>query len=375
MSTTDNDASSDPAEQPSAQEQATDTRVDADGTSGPTGSTTRRLVVGLLAAAGAWALIYAINERLWDVLIYDLAGLDPETRLGHAVHFFLYDTAKIMLLIIGLIFAISLARSAVPPERVRELIIGRHVAVGFGLAAVFGALTPFCSCSSVPLFIGFVAAGVPLGVTLTFLITSPLINQVGVVMLAGMVGWEIAALYVLTAMTMAVIAGVLLSQFDLERWIDPFVKDITVPTGVDGGKPTLADRIESAKGETVDIVRTVWPYVLVGIGIGAGIHGWVPEDFFQTTGIADSLWSVPVATVAGVPLYANVAGVVPLVEAVYAKGLGLGTAMSFMMSIVALSLPALILLKRVMKLPLLAIFTAVVTTGIIAIGFIFDLIV
>ncbi|TVR19889.1 MAG: permease [Nitriliruptor sp.] len=375
MSTTDNDASSDPAEQPSAQEQATDTRLDAAGPTGPTGSTTRRLVLGLVAAAGAWALIYAINERLWDVLIYDLAGLDPETRLGHAVHFFLYDTAKIMLLIIGLIFAISLARSAVPPERVRELIIGRHVAVGFGLAAVFGALTPFCSCSSVPLFIGFVAAGVPLGVTLTFLITSPLINQVGVVMLAGMVGWEIAALYVLTAMTMAVIAGVLLSQFDLERWIDPFVKDITVPTGVDGGKPTLADRIESAKGETVDIVRTVWPYVLVGIGIGAGIHGWVPEDFFQTTGIADSLWSVPVATVAGVPLYANVAGVVPLVEAVYAKGLGLGTAMSFMMSIVALSLPALILLKRVMKLPLLAIFTAVVTTGIIAIGFIFDLIV
>ncbi len=375
MSSTDNDASSDPAEQPSAQEQATDTRLDAAGPTGPTGSTTRRLVLGLVAAAGAWALIYAINERLWDVLIYDLAGLDPETRLGHAVHFFLYDTAKIMLLIIGLIFAISLARSAVPPERVRELIIGRHVAVGFGLAAVFGALTPFCSCSSVPLFIGFVAAGVPLGVTLTFLITSPLINQVGVVMLAGMVGWEIAALYVLTAMTMAVIAGVLLSQFDLERWIDPFVKDITVPTGVDGGKPTLADRIESAKGETVDIVRTVWPYVLVGIGIGAGIHGWVPEDFFQTTGIADSLWSVPVATVAGVPLYANVAGVVPLVEAVYAKGLGLGTAMSFMMSIVALSLPALILLKRVMKLPLLAIFTAVVTTGIIAIGFIFDLIV
>ena len=341
----------------------------------PSGPTTRRLVAGLLAAAAAWVLLYAVNERLWDVLIYDLAGLDPETRLGHAVHFFLYDTAKIMLLIIGLIFAISLARSAVPPERVRELIIGRHVAVGFGLAAVFGALTPFCSCSSVPLFIGFVAAGVPLGVTLTFLITSPLINQVGVVMLAGMVGWEIAALYVLTAMTMAVIAGVLLSQFDLERWIDPFVKDITVPTGVDGGKPTLADRIESAKGETVDIVRTVWPYVLVGIGIGAGIHGWVPEDFFQTTGIADSLWSVPVATVAGVPLYANVAGVVPLVEAVYAKGLGLGTAMSFMMSIVALSLPALILLKRVMKLPLLAIFTAVVTTGIIAIGFIFDLIV
>jgi uncharacterized protein len=335
---------------------------------------TRRLVFGLLAAAAAWAVLYAINERLWDVLIYDLAGLDPDTRLGSAVHFFFYDTAKIMLLIVGLIFAISLARSAVPPEKVRDLIVGRHVAVGFALAAVFGAITPFCSCSSVPLFIGFVAAGVPLGVTLTFLITSPLINQIGVVMLAGMVGWQIAALYVLTGMTMAVVAGVLLSRFNLERWVDPFVKGITAPASIDGGKPNLSDRIEYAKAETVDIVRSVWVYVLVGIALGAGIHGWVPANFFVTTGIADSVWSVPVATLAGVPLYANVAGVVPLIEAVYVKGLGLGTAMAFMMSIVALSLPAMILLKRVMQLPLLAIYVTTVTVGIIGIGFIFDLI-
>jgi uncharacterized protein len=347
-------------------------------TSGPATSDapspTRRLVTGLVAAAAAWVALYAINERLWDAVIYDLAGLDPETRLGHAVHFFLYDTSKIMLLIIGLIFAISLARSAIPPERIRDLIAGRHVAVGFVLAAVFGAITPFCSCSSVPLFIGFVAAGVPLGVTLTFLITSPLINQIGVVMLAGMVGWQIAALYVLTGMAMAIVAGVLLSRFHLERWVDPFVKDLPTPTAVGGGKPTLSDRIDHAKDETGDIVRSVWIYVLVGIAIGAGIHGWVPADFFVTTGIADSIWSVPVATLAGVPLYANVAGVVPLVEAVYTKGLGLGTAMAFMMSIVALSLPAMILLKRVMKLPLLAIFVSVVTAGIMGIGFLFDLI-
>jgi uncharacterized membrane protein YraQ (UPF0718 family) len=335
---------------------------------------TRRLVAGLAGAAAAWAVLYAANERLWDVLVHDLVGLDPDTRLGACVHFFLYDTAKIMLLIVGLIFAISLARSSIPPERVRDLIAGRHVAVGFALAAVFGALTPFCSCSSVPLFIGFVAAGVPLGVTLTFLITSPLINQIGVVMLAGMVGWHIAALYVLTGMTMAIVAGVVLSRLHLERFVDPFVRGISVPTGIDGGTPTLLDRVEFAKAETVDIVRSVWIYVLVGIALGAGIHGWVPADFFITTGIADSAWSVPVATLAGVPLYANVAGVVPLIEAVHAKGLGLGTAMSFMMSIVALSLPALILLKRVMRLPLLAIYVATVTVGIIAIGFIFDVI-
>jgi uncharacterized protein len=337
-------------------------------------SATRRLIAGLAAAAAAWTLLYAANERLWDVVIYDLTGLDPATRLGSAVHFFFYDTTKILLLIAGLIFVISLARSSVPPERVRDLIVGRHVAVGFLLAAAFGAITPFCSCSSVPLFIGFVAAGVPLGITLTFLITSPLINQIGVVMLAGMVGWRIAALYVLTGMAMAIVAGVLLSRSRLERWIDPFVTEITVPTGVDGGRPSLADRVGFARTETVDILRSVWVYVLVGIALGAGIHGWVPADFFTTSGIADSNWSVPVATLLGVPLYANVAGVVPLVEAVYAKGLGLGTAMAFMMSIVALSLPAMILLKRVMRLPLLAIYVATVTGGIIAIGFIFDLI-
>jgi uncharacterized protein len=336
---------------------------------------TRRVWGGLAAAAAAWVALYLVNERVWDVAVYDLLGLDETSRLGSALHFFLYDTAKILLLIGGLIFVIGMARAAIPPERIRDLVSARHVAVGFVLAAAFGAVTPFCSCSSVPLFIGFVAAGVPLGITLTFLITSPLINEVGVVMLAGMVGWEIAALYVVTGMAMAIAAGVLLSRFDLDRWIEPFVHEVAVPVAsADGGRPTLADRVEAAREETRDIVRSVLPYVLVGIALGAGIHGWVPAEFFAESGIADSVWAVPAATLAGVPLYANVAGVVPLVEAVYSKGLGLGTAMAFMMSVVALSLPALILLKRVMRLPLLLVFTAVVTVGIMAIGFLFDLV-
>jgi uncharacterized protein len=337
---------------------------------------TRRLWVSLAVAAALWVGLYLLNDRAWDLLVYDVAGLDPETRWGAAVHFFLYDTAKILLLITGLIFVIGMVRAAIPAERVRDLVTARHVAVGFLLAAAFGAITPFCSCSSVPLFIGFVAAGVPLGITLTFLITSPLINQVGVVMLAGMVGWEIAALYVVSGMAMAILAGVLLSRLDLERWIEPFVHEVVVPvTGTDGGAPTLQDRVDAARDETLQVLRTVLPYVVVGIAIGAAIHGWVPAGFFADSGVADSVWSVPVATLAGVPLYANVAGVVPLVEAVYTKGLGLGTAMAFMMSVVALSLPALILLKRVMKLPLLLIFTAVVTVGIMAIGFLFDVLV
>jgi uncharacterized protein len=338
-------------------------------------TTGRRLMAGLIGAGFAWVAMYAVNERLWDALVYDLIGLDPASRWGAAIHFFLYDTVKILLLVSGLIFVIGIARAAIPPERIRDLVGARHVAIGFLLAAAFGALTPFCSCSSVPLFIGFVAAGIPLGITLTFLITSPLINQVGVVMLAGMVGWEIAILYVVTGMVMAIAAGVVLSRFDLDRWIEPFVHEVVVPvTSVDGGKPTLGDRVDAALEETRDIVRSVLPYVVVGIAIGAVIHGWVPAEFFAESGIADSIWSVPVATLAGVPLYANVAGVVPLVDAVYSKGLGLGTSMAFMMSVVALSLPALILLRRVMRLPLLMIFTAVVTVGIMGIGFIFDVV-
>lgn len=336
----------------------------------------RRLILGLAAAIIVWFALYRFNEVAWDLLIHDALGLDPATRLGHAVHFFFYDSVKILLLIVGLIFTIAMARASIPPERIRDVIVRRHVATGFLLAAAFGAITPFCSCSSVPLFIGFVAAGVPLGVTLTFLIASPLINQVGVVMLAGMVGWEIAALYVASGMAVALVAGVVLSRFDLERWIDPLVREVTAPAanGTDG-HIALDERIDAAKEETRQIVVTVLPYVLVGIGLGAAIHGWVPADFFVTSGIADSPWSVPVATLVGIPLYANVAGVVPLVEAVHAKGLGLGSAMAFMMSIVALSLPSLILLKRVMRLPLLAIFTGIVAAGIMTIGVLFDLVI
>lgn len=311
---------------------------------------------------------------VWGRLLFTVLGMDASSRLAQAVHFFLYDAGKILLLIVGMVFAIALLRSAVPTERVRALILGRHAAVGFLLAAVFGALTPFCSCSSIPLFIGFVAAGVPLGVTLTFLITSPLINEVGVVMLAGMVGWRIATLYVLTGMAMAIAAGVLLSRLDLERWIDPVVTAVRTPALTVQRRPPLGERIELARDETREIVRSVWPYLLVGIALGAGIHGWLPAEAFTAAGLADSPWSVPLATLIGIPLYANVAGVVPLVEAVYAKGVGLGTAMAFMMSVVALSLPSLIVLKRVMKLPLLVLFTAVVAAGIVGTGYFFDLV-
>ncbi len=333
--------------------------------------------LGLLLVAGAlvWLGLYLVNRPLWDLLIHDLVGLDPASRLGHAVHFFFYDVVKIMLLVTGLIFIVGMIRASISPERVRAVLAGRRAITAYLIAAGFGALTPFCACSSVPLFIGFVAAGIPLGVTLTFLITSPLINQVGVVMLLGMFGWQVPALYVATGMSMAVVAGLALSRLNLDRWIEPFV--FSSPVGqiaAADGKPTLHERVAAARDEVVDITSKIWPYVLVGIGIGAVIHGWVPAGFFATYAGPDNPAAVPVATLVGAPLYANVASVVPLVEALHGAGMALGTVMAFMMSVVALSVPSLILLRRVLKVPLLVIFHLAVVLGILVIGLLFNLV-
>jgi len=329
-----------------------------------------RIVLG----AAAWVLLYGANEQIWDVLVYGLVRLEPEGLLGRSVHFFLYDTTKILLLVTGLILIISYVRTAMPMERIRDVILARSPVTAYLLAAAMGSLTPFCSCSSVPLFIGFAVAGVPFGVNLTFLITSPLINQVGVVMLAGLVGPGIAVLYVMTAMGLAIAAGALLSALGAERWVQADLRGMgTRPVApAPHVELTREERLTEAWQETVALVRSIWIYVVVGVGIGAGIHGWLPEDALSSSGLADSMLAVPAATLAGVPLYANVAGVVPLVEALYAKGIGIGTAMAFMMSVVALSVPSLILLKRVMTLRLLAVFTATVTMGIMIIGYLFD---
>ena len=344
-------------------------------TTTPTRASQRRLWLALGAGAAAWVALYAINEGVWDVVVFDLVGLDPASRLGHAVHFFLYDVVKIMLLVTGLIFVVGMIRASISPERVRSVLAGRRALSAYLIAAGFGALTPFCACSSVPLFIGFVAAGIPLGVTLTFLITSPLINQVGVVMLLGLFGWRVPVLYVTTAMAMAVVAGLILSRFDLDRWVEPFV--LSSPVGqlaTADGPPSLHDRVEAARDEVVDIVRRIWPYVLVGIGIGAGIHGWVPAGFFATYAGPDNPLAVVVATVVGAPLYSNVAAVIPLIEALHGTGMALGTVMAFMMSVVGLSVPSFVLLRRVLTMPLLLIFHGAVIVGILVIGFLFNLV-
>jgi len=334
-----------------------------------------RLWLGLVGAGSVWVLLYAVNERLWPVLLGDWLGVDVASRAGESLAFFLYDTVKIMLLLVGLIFVVGMLRTTLSPERVRDVLAGRGLLAGLVLAALLGAVTPFCSCSSIPLFIGFVAAGVPLSITLSFLIASPLINEVAVVMLGGTFGWGVTAVYVAAGLVLAVAAGWVLSRFDLDRWVEPFVFSTPVAAlTAEDGSPTLAARIDAARAETREIVGKVWPYVLVGVGIGALIHGWVPADLFARYAGSDNPLAVVVATIAGIPLYANAAGVVPLAEALWAKGVALGTVMAFMMSVVALSVPSLVMLRRVLRTPLLVLFTAIITAGIVAVGLLLNLV-
>jgi uncharacterized membrane protein YraQ (UPF0718 family) len=342
---------------------------------GREGPTARRLGTGLVAAGAAWVALYAVNERVWDVVFADLLAVDLDERLWSSLHFFFYDTAKIMLLLIGLLFAVGLVNTTISPERVREFLLGRRLATGLVLAVVLGAVTPFCSCSSVPLFIGLVAAGVPLSITLTFLIASPLISETGIVLMGGTFGWDIAALWIVSGSVLALAAGWALSRFDLDRWVEPFVFNTrTVELARSPTRPTLEQRVDASRAETIEVLRRIWLYVVAGIAVGAAIHGWVPEGFFERYAGGDNPLSVIVATIVGVPLYANPAGVVPLAEALHAKGAALGTVMAFMMSVVALSVPSLVMLRRVLQPPLLALFIAIVTVGILTIGILFNLV-
>jgi uncharacterized membrane protein YraQ (UPF0718 family) len=335
----------------------------------------RRLQVGLAAMAALWFALYSANERIWEPLLGGLLRLDLRSPVGDAIRFFAYDSVKIMLLLVGLVFAIGLLRASFSPERARSLLVGRGMIVGLGLAALLGAITPFCACSSVPVFIGLVAAGIPLGVTMTFLISSPIISEVGAVMMAGLFGWQVTAVYVASGAALSIAAGWMLGRLGLERWVEPFV--FATPVGRLAGlgrPPTLAERITAAREETVSIAQSVWPYVVVGIALGALIHNWVPAEFFARYAGEDNPFAVVIATLVGAPLYVNPAAVVPLAEALTAKGVALGTVMAFMMSLVAISIPSTILLRRVLKPQLLALFTAIVAIGIMATGTMLNLV-
>lgn len=337
----------------------------------PTSSALRRwaLVAG---AAVMWWLLYRINRPFWDWLLFDVIGLDPESRLGESIHFFFYDVTKITLLLTGIIFVVTVLRSFMSVERTRAILGGRREGVGNAAAAGLGVVTPFCSCSAVPAFIGFLAAGVPLGVTMSFLIASPMINEVAIVMLFGLFGWQITALYIGSGLVVATLAGWMIGQLGLERWVEPFVFETRLRGKVIDPSMGLSwdDRLAMGREEVATILRKIWPYLLVGIGLGAIIHGWVPEQWFADHAVGPL--GVPIAVGLGVPLYSNAAGVMPLVEALHDKGMPMGTVLAFMMSVVALSLPETILLRRVLQPKLIATFIAVVATGIIATGYLFN---
>ena len=333
--------------------------------------------VGLGAAALGWLALYEINLPLWDWLVYDVAGLAPASRLGSGVHFFFEDSIKIALLLVGVIFAVTVLRSFMSVERTRALLGGKREGVGNVMAAGLGVVTPFCSCSAVPAFIGFVAAGVPLGVTLSFLIASPLVNEVAIGLLFGMFGIGPTLLYVGAGLVIAIVAGFVLGRLRLERWVEPFVFETRLGGQIidPAAGLTWDDRIQMGVEEVGVILRKIWPYLLVGIALGAAIHGWAPEDFFTRYAGAGNPFAVLIAVLIGIPLYSNAAGIMPLVQALHDKGLPMGTLLAFMMAVVALSLPELILLRRVLKPQLIATFVAVTGTGIIAVGYLFNAVV
>ena len=321
-----------------------------------------------------WIILYIALQPLADAFI-SLTGLVQGERLTEAVRFFVFEAPKVMLLLTLVVFAVGIVRTYFSPERTRKILGGKSLLAGNVLASMLGIVTPFCSCSAVPLFIGFVEAGVPLGVTFSFLIAAPMINEIAVVLLFGLFGWQTALLYVSTGLLIAITAGYIIGRLKVERFVEDWVYQIHTNTAaLEETMPSFRDRMQSGYDAVKDIVGKVWPYLLVGIGVGAGIHGYVPENFMAGIMGKSAWWSVPVAVIIGVPLYSNAAGIIPIVHALLEKGASLGTTLAFMMSVIGLSLPETIILRKVLKMPLIFIFVGVVASGIIFVGYFFNLV-
>ena len=317
--------------------------------------------------------MFTFLERFADLVVLRWLGLDVETHLGGALHFFIYDTFKIFLLLSTIIFFVAIIRSWFPPERTKRILSHERQYVGNVMAALLGIVTPFCSCSAVPLFIGFVESGVPLGVTFSFLIASPMVNEVALIMLWGMFGWQIALIYIGTGLLVAIVAGIVIGRLKMERYVQDYVWEIKVGD-VDVAEQSWSERFTYARDYTTGLLKKIWPYVVIGIGIGAFIHGYVPQDFLLKWAGRDNPFAVPLAVILGVPLYANAAGVIPIVQALTAKGMAIGTVLAFMMAVTALSLPEAVILSNVLKKRLLATFFGVVAVAIMMVGYLFNLI-
>ena len=335
-----------------------------------------RKLAGAAALLAVWLLIYSNLQSAARWVTYSLLGLPMEKHLSVAVEFFIYETPKVLLLLTLVVFVVGIVRSFFTPDRTRRILAGKRESVGNALAALLGVVTPFCSCSAVPLFIGFVTAGVPLGVTFSFLISAPMVNEIALVLLFGMFGWRIAALYLVTGLLIAIGAGYIIGRLKLERYVEAWV--YTTQSASTEAVPTIlswGERIRLGKEAVVQIVGKVWLYVVCGIAIGAGIHGYVPTNSLAAIMGKDAWWSVPLSVLIGIPMYSNAAGIIPIVEALLGKGAALGTALAFMMSVIGLSLPETIILRKVLKPQLIAVFLGVVGAGIIIVGYVFNLVI
>lgn len=333
----------------------------------------RRPITFLALAVVAWLGLYQLLIPASEALVASLP-VDRASHLGGALQFFFYDTPKVLMLLTGVVFVMGMINSYFTPERTRALLAGRTEGVANVMAASLGVVTPFCSCSAVPLFIGFVQAGVPLGVTFSFLISAPMVNEVALTLLFGLFGWKVALLYLGLGLSVAIVAGWVIGRLQMEAHLEDWVRDMPrTSAAFEASGMTLADRVQGGFDAVREIVGKVWPYILAGIALGALIHGYVPEDFMASFMGKEAWWSVPLAVMMGVPMYTNAAGVIPIVQALLAKGAALGTVLAFMMSVIALSLPEMIILRKVLSLKLIAVFVAVVGSGILAVGFLFNL--
>ncbi len=329
-----------------------------------------------LAGLVFWYVIYEQLAPFADLFTYSWLGLEKEGHLGETIRFFVFEVPKVMMLLTLIVFIVGMIRSFFTQERTRKYLAGKRETAGNVMAALLGIVTPFCSCSAVPLFLGFVQAGVPLGVTFSFLVAAPMVNEIALVLLYGLLGWKVAAIYLTSGLMIAMVSGWIIGRFHLEHWVEDWVQELRAAEAVVvEEKLTWADRVERGREAVRDIVGKVWIYVVAGIGVGAAIHGYVPEDFMASIMGKSAWWSVPAAVLVGIPMYSNAAGIVPIVEALLGKGAALGTVLAFMMSVIALSFPEMVILRKVLKPKLIAVFIGVVGSGILFTGFLFNMII
>jgi uncharacterized membrane protein YraQ (UPF0718 family) len=345
----------------------------ADGKKQSTGIKGPMLAAMVIAGLLLWYVVYGKLKPAADFITYRLLGIAENTRFGESTAFFIYDVPKVLMLLVLVIFGVGVIRSFFTPERTRRILAGKREFLGNILAASLGIITPFCTCSACPLFIGFVKAGIPLGVTFSFLIAAPMINEVAVVLLYGMFGWKVASLYTGTGLLIAIVAGMIIGRLHMEGFVEDWIRESGITSAQDelSGLP-WEGRVQYGLESVREIVGRVWPFIVLGIAVGAGIHGYVPEGLMAGIMGKSAWWSVPAAILIGVPMYSNAAGIIPVVQALMEKGAALGTVLAFMMAVIGLSLPEIIILRRVLKWQLIATFVGVVATGILLVGLLFN---